>query len=154
MCKSDGEAVGNQVSCTSSQQLSLIRQCTAAALNIEASITLGGGCDSILAEIGEAYDIPDLYNTCCTEICNGAERGQDISSSHCIDAIDTFNNSYDTLVGYEEFCPNTLTCSDGSTLVTESPCNADSSLCDASKDNDWVNPGRAFGPPINPKKCE
>lgn len=76
---------------TSPQQLQLIRQCTAAALNIAASADLGGSC---------ASDYPGLttmFDSCCADICTSQLSGSEIGSTGCIEWLDAFNNSEDSL---------------------------------------------------------
>ncbi|MDX1776239.1 MAG: hypothetical protein R3297_06630, partial [Desulfobulbales bacterium] len=81
------------------QQIQLIRQCTAAALNAKASMMLGGSCASF--DIGYDFDdFADAFATCCTEGCAQGEVG-----ANCIKALDDFNNweSEDELI-WEDMC--------------------------------------------------
>jgi hypothetical protein len=157
LCKNNDEATHNQVKCTSDQQLSLIRQCTAAFINLSITDELGGSCSDRLQEIGTRFHITDLLGTCCdaASICTSAASGQTISSSGCIDAVAAFNADSNTFIPPVSLCPATLTCKDGSTLETGDPnCAADSSTCSEAGSNNWVNPGRSLGAAVNPKKCE
>jgi hypothetical protein len=152
LCKNNQDAKENN---TSDQQLSLIRQCTAAALNIMASQDLGGSCTSRLDESGAAFGIENLYAACCglppnesiitSSVCTAGETGTEISASRCIDAIDAFNQDSNTLNGFYDYCPNTLSCTDGTMLVKTQPCNADSSACQIANGNGCVNPDRNLG---------
>lgn len=127
LCIRNGEA---RSAGTSMQQLQLIRQCMAAVLNVEASNSNTGNCD------GDYPGLNDLIADCCGTdltqgLCNtGASAGQ-ISASGCIDALDAFNNSGDTMDPFGPFL---------------SPGPADPSSCRAAKKNKWVNPGRNLGP--------
>jgi hypothetical protein len=76
-----------------SQQGQLVRQCTAALLNVAVTEEEGGNCTG---------DYPSLAGTlaaCCTGedalVCGGMPMGYD--TGYCIDMLDAFNNSYDTL---------------------------------------------------------
>ena len=122
MCRNAGDAAANS---TSPQQLQLIRQCTAAALNFAASAAGGGNCS------GHTSDIVDVLASCCDDLCNSGASGPSISSSLCIERIDAFNNSNDTLPAFGPFI---------------SPGPADPTYCQESNGNGWVNPGRNLGP--------
>ncbi len=76
----------------SPQEAQLVRQCAAAALNVAASESLGGSCETLLTSA--------RFAECCTA-CGGS--GSDIAASGCIEDLDAFNNSRDTLLeGGEE----------------------------------------------------
>ncbi|MCU0224246.1 MAG: hypothetical protein MUF27_09270 [Acidobacteria bacterium] len=112
MCISGQDAKGAK---TSMQQLQLVRQCMAANLNLAASAAGGGSCDSAIgARIAE----------CCASLCNSGAAGNTISRSMCIEDIDEFNNSADSLEPYGPFL---------------SPGPADPSSCKSSRGNGWVN---------------
>ena len=160
LCKNNFDAKNND---TSNQQLSLIRQCTAAALNIAASGDLGGSCDKRLRKKGRLFDISDLFATCCgiapvaladsaapadpaVSICEAGLRGQAISATSCIDALDAFNQDSNTIPDFSDYCPNTLTCADGSTLVKSPPCKGNPTDCGLANGNGAVNSGRNLGP--------
>ncbi|HLW79295.1 MAG TPA: hypothetical protein VKU44_06815, partial [Terriglobia bacterium] len=83
---------------TSPQQLQLIRQCTAAALNLVAagdgSVTVGeGSCE------GLDPGITTTYESCCDElgasVCNEGATKATINASACITELDAFNNQFD-----------------------------------------------------------
>lgn len=112
MCISGQDAKGAK---TSMQQLQLVRQCMAANLNLAASAAGGGRCGgAIEARIAE----------CCASLCNSGAAGNTISRSMCIEDIDEFNNSADSLEPYGPFL---------------SPGPADPSSCKSSRGNGWVN---------------
>jgi hypothetical protein len=112
MCISGQDAKGAK---TSMQQLQLVRQCMAANLNLAASRAGGGSCDgTIEARIAE----------CCSSLCNSGAAGNTISNSMCIEDIDEFNNSADSLAPYGSFL---------------SPGPADPASCKSSRGNGWVN---------------
>ena len=130
MCFSGQDAKGAK---TSPQQLQLVRQCMAANLNVAASFAGGGACGSAIeARIAE----------CCASLCTSGARGTTISNSMCIEDLDEFNNSADTLEPYGSFL---------------SPGPADPTSCKASRGNGWVNKiddqddKRKLGPPISGK---
>lgn len=75
--------------------LQLVRQLTAAKLNIAASATNEGTCDTV-----GGVDIDALIERCeAAALCgdSGAKGGKLITASGCIEALDVFNNSDDTL---------------------------------------------------------
>jgi hypothetical protein len=123
LCKNAKDAQRND---TSVQQLSLIRACTAAALNLKVSELNGGNCEADFPGINA------LIDTCCTDICNGGLDGNFISETGCIGTIDAFNNMYDSMEPFDPFI---------------SPGPADPDLCKSSRGNGWVNPDRDLGPP-------
>lgn len=97
------------------QQLQLVRQCMAANLNLAASQAGGGSCGgAVEARIAE----------CCASLCNSGAAGNAISNSMCIEDIDEFNNSADSLAPYGSFL---------------SPGPADPASCKSSRGNGWVN---------------
>ena len=110
---------------TSPQQLQLIRQCTAAALNIAASADNGGNCGSDFPEL------EDLLEECCDNLCNSAAEPSEISDSGCIEDLDVFNNSPDTLVPVPDLFLN--------------PPDATPADCGEANGNGFVNPGRFLG---------
>ncbi len=99
----------------SNQQAQLVRQCAAAALNLVASEDLGGSC-------GESATA--LFDRCCTS-CDTVGAG-------CIDDLDAFNNSRDTLLG--ESGGEISLCKAGP------PCNAEPGQCKLARDNGVINP--------------
>jgi hypothetical protein len=107
----DGKVLGPQLT-------QLVRQCTAAALNIAASAEGGGNCST---------NFPNLTNqmaNCCSaeSVCTGFPN-DNFTVNSCIEILDAFNNSIDTL---EPFGP----------FVTPGP--ADSSVCRDSRNNGVV----------------
>jgi hypothetical protein len=89
-----------KASSTSPQQLQLIRQCTAAALNFVLS---GGGSLSAGASSCEGLDagITNTFNTCCdalgASVCNESASPATIDASNCITLLDAFNNQFDNV---------------------------------------------------------
>jgi hypothetical protein len=71
------------------QETQLIRQCTAAALNVAATLAEGGNCAS-------DTNIATVFAACCDadSVCTGVDTGYSISE--CIYLVDEFNNSMDT----------------------------------------------------------
>jgi len=138
LCISNNDAKPNN---TSMQQLQLIRQCTAAALNFAATIAGGGSCDSVPSK---NLTIKDVYAVCCESLCTSGASGPLISASQCIDLIDAFNQDStstldcSTMTGltYNIFCPS----------LGANGYNANSNICSASNGNGYVNPGRNLGP--------
>ena len=122
MCKNPWDSRANG---TSPQQLSLIRACTAAALNFAASAEGGGNCSS------HTTDIVEVLDYCCNALCTAGLPGQMISNTMCIEMVDDFNNSNDTLAPFGPFV---------------SPGPAAPAYCSESTGNGWVNPGRNLGP--------
>jgi hypothetical protein len=108
----DGQILGPQLT-------QLVRQCTAAALNIAASIEGGGNCSTDFPNLTEQFD------ACCgsdPSICTGDEV-EDFTITGCIETLDAFNNSIDTLDPFGDFL---------------SPGPADSSICRDARNNDVV----------------
>jgi len=118
---------------TSPQQLQLARQCMAATLNVAASSRGGGNCDATQSTAG----VNALINRCCNTLCPSGAMARDITASGCIDALDAFNNSADTLATYGPF-------------VNPGPAN--STQCSAASGNGFVNrpalsgDARTYGP--------
>lgn len=104
----------------SPQEAQLVRQCAAAALNVAASAALDGSCE-------EALD-PDRFAECCTT-CGGA--GAEIAASGCIEDLDAFNNSADTLL--EDSSEISLCHALGLS------CAAEPAACKAARGNGFVN---------------
>jgi len=103
----------------SPQQAQLVRQCAAAALNIAASDALGGSCEDTKGF--------DRFAECCSaEACAAVPEG-------CIDDLDEFNNSTDTLVddgGDVDLCQ---------ALELGPPCDADPEQCQTANGNAFIN---------------
>jgi hypothetical protein len=107
----DGQVLGPQLT-------QLVRQCTAAALNIAASTEGGGNCSS------EFPNLDAQMAACCSaqSACTGeAPAGFTVNS--CIELLDAFNNSVDTLAPFDPFV---------------SPGPADSSVCRDARNNGVV----------------
>ena len=113
---------------TSPQQLQLIRQCTAAALNLATSDQASLQCET------EFPGITATFNSCCvgpTSTCDSGKTGQQISESGCIEALDTFNNfSASTGDDFPDFLVNS---------------SAEPEQCQIANGNGFVNPGRNLG---------
>jgi hypothetical protein len=118
---------------TSPQQLQLIRQCSAAALNLAATAAGDGNCEA---------DYPGITLTfadCCSTLCNSGASGSTISDSACIEALDAFNNSNDTMSCPDSpfpFCPG----------LGSNGFHAEPHVCKDATGNGFVNPGRNLGP--------
>lgn len=86
---------------TNMHYLQLVRQLTAAKLNIAASATDEGTCDTV-----GGVDIDALIERCeSLTLCGdtGAKAGKLIAASGCIEQLDAFNNSDDTLEVFGPF---------------------------------------------------
>jgi len=148
---------------TTPQQLQLIRQCTAAALNFAATLAGEGDCSNVEVPMWNGYEwvidgqtIADVFDECCDAIslCTANACGQTISNSKCIERLDWFNNldgDYDTLncdtmdtssLTYSIFCPSL-----GANGYSATPDN-----CSEANGNGCVNdrngtaPGKGLGP--------
>jgi hypothetical protein len=98
-----------------SQQAQLVRQCVAAELNVAATLEGGGDC------LGDRPGLGDLIEGCCgvESICTGdVANGFNVGS--CIDQLDAFNNSNDSIATFAPF---------------NGPGPADPSYCQAAKGN-------------------
>jgi hypothetical protein len=127
LCFSNPDAAAND---TSPQQLQLIRECTAAYFNRDATRYLGGNCQCDL-------DLNGLLGECCVDICRDGLSGPAIGETECIERLDAFNNSEDT-----------LPLEPGDPFIRPGP--ADSSLCRDANGDGIVNLPRNLGPP-NPE---
>jgi hypothetical protein len=107
----DGQILGPQLT-------QLVRQCTAAALNIAASAEGGGNCSSQFPNLDRQMD------ACCgaQSACTGSPSGG-FTVNSCIEILDAFNNSVDTLAPFGPFI---------------SPGPADSSVCRDARNNGVV----------------
>lgn len=112
---------------TSPQQLQLIRQCTAAALNIAATQSGEGDCEA------QVEGLTARMAECCgaDSLCDSGASPSDISGSGCIEFLDAFNNLDDTLDPFGPFM---------------SPGPANPEECQEANGNGFVNPGRDLGP--------
>jgi hypothetical protein len=130
LCESNQDAVSNNVQKTSDQQLQLIRQCTAAAINMKLS-----GNGDVAAGLQACSSFPNIATTfgnCCvgpTSVCDSGQTAQFISNSGCIGTLDAFNNQFDNISFPDGF-------------VNES---ANPTACGVANGNHWVNPGRNLG---------
>ena len=104
----DGQILGPQLT-------QLVRQCTAAALNIKASAANGGDCE------GES-NIGTVFDSCCDAVSACTGDATALNVNQCIGLLDTFNNSEDTL----------------SIPAFQSPGRASPRQCQASKGNGVV----------------
>jgi hypothetical protein len=98
MCMSGDDAAKAGVN---TKYLQLVRQLTAAKLNIAASATNEGTCDVV-----GGVDIDALIERCETAALCGdtaPKAGKAISASRCIELLDAFNNSEDTLETFGPF---------------------------------------------------
>lgn len=151
---------------TSPQQLQLIRQCTAAALNQAASLDNEGDCGGTPLD---STNFGDVFDDCCNVLCTSEATGTQISESGCIELLDQFNNSTDTLGGQ---CVNGTCTVGGAACMSDEQCapapfnnlgqamcpvpdmsepeltdacSAQSARCSLANDNGFVNP-RDLGP--------
>lgn len=98
MCESGVDA---KLAGVNTQYLQLIRQLTAAKLNVAASAIGGGTCASV-----GGVDIDALIARCdVSALCGdtGPKGGKLIAASGCIEQLDAFNNSEDTLAPFGPF---------------------------------------------------
>ncbi len=111
-------SVGRDSQILGPQLTQLVRQCTAAALNIAASAEGGGNCSTQFPNLARQM------TACCSarSACTGVETA-DFTVESCIEILDAFNNSVDTLPPFGDF---------------GSPGPAESELCRESRNNDVV----------------
>jgi hypothetical protein len=96
----------DQTGGTSSQQFQLVRQCAAAALNLQASLQLELSCSTAAIDGAIPFaDIQARFDTCCgvgvpadgagfvRGICNSDKTVAQINASGCIGYLDNFNNA-------------------------------------------------------------
>jgi hypothetical protein len=110
---------------TSGHQLRLIRQCTAAELNLAATEAGGGSCETAFPGSNQ------VIAWCCDELCSSNASRADIRASGCIEILEAFNNLPDTLAPFESLMQP------GPALPME---------CRESMGNGFVNPNRDLGP--------
>jgi hypothetical protein len=111
-------SVGRDHDILGPQLTQLVRQCTAAALNIAASTEGGGNCSA------QFPNLDQQMAACCSaqSACTGnAPAGFTVES--CIETLDAFNNSIDTLPPFGPFIGSQ---------------RADSSVCRDSRNNGVV----------------
>jgi hypothetical protein len=111
-------SVGKDHKILGAQLTQLVRQCTAAALNIAASVEGGGNCSTSFPNLTEQFA------TCCGDmsVCTGLVDDE-FTINSCIETLDAFNNSIDTLDPFGPFL---------------SPGPADSSICQDARNNGVV----------------
>jgi hypothetical protein len=113
---------------TSPPQLQLLRQCAAAALNLTAGASAGGSCEASFPGTNM------LFEQCCggaDPVCSSGATAQEIAASGCIEKLDAFNNSTDTMAAFGPFV---------------SPGPATPEECRDANGNGVVNTGRSLGP--------
>lgn len=101
MCVSGVDAKNAKPTASNMNYLQLVRQLTAAKLNVKASATAGGTCDMV-----GGVNIDALIARCeAAALCgdSGPKGGSLITASGCIDQLDAFNNSTDTLAPFGPF---------------------------------------------------
>ena len=108
-------SVGRDHTILGPQLTQLVRQCTAAALNISASAANGGDCE------GES-NIGIVFDSCCDAVSACTGDATNLTVNQCIGLLDTFNNSNDTL----------------QIPAFQSPGRANPSVCRDSKGNGVV----------------
>ncbi len=128
---------------TSPQQLQLIRQCTAVALNFAVCTAGGGSCADLVLSNGQM--IAQVFDTCCdaVSLCVSQASGSTISASGCIELLDEFSSiagidctSLDQSSDvFAAFCPS----------LGANGFKANPAPCNAAKGNGFVNP-RPLGP--------
>jgi hypothetical protein len=109
-------SVGTDGKILGQQETQLIRQCTAALLNVKTTEVLGGSCE------GAFLGLTDLLDACCDgdSVCTGATvPGFTVGS--CSDQVDAFNSTESNTITFP---------------FDTGP--ADSSICRASKGNGVV----------------
>jgi hypothetical protein len=101
------------------QQLQLMRQCAAAALNLAATEFFDGDCDGTVPFTNGGIEA--RIDFCCNTLCPSCSSDKSQIGS-CISDLDFFNNFDDNELDETELCPNTL-------LGTAPPCDADPEAC-------------------------
>src|SRR5262249_43527545 len=129
---------------TGPQNLQLLRQCTAAALNIQATLDAQGDCRA-QPSLDPHRTIGDVYDACCNnsqgpeDFCKGAVPplmgGPTIGQ--CIDLLDAFNNS--DFGGNELAIPSTFPSSQDFGRGYFPPGPADSATCQEANGNGFTN---------------
>ncbi len=91
-------SVGNDHTILGPELTQLVRQCTAALLNVAASASGGGNCP------GDLPFLASLLEGCCgaDSVCTG-DPVAGLTVQSCIDQLDAFNNSPDTLPPFGPF---------------------------------------------------
>lgn len=147
LCFNGGDA---RTASTSTQQLMLVRQCTAAQLNLAATRAGGGDCSTWKAEDQErddtsALNIVQRITDCCETTCPSGMSGPRLDKTGCIEDLREFNRSKSTMSPFGPFV---------------SPGHGDKNLCRAAKGNGFVNRTdatghtRTYGPKGKSKECD
>jgi hypothetical protein len=91
-------SVGRDSRILGPQLTQLVRQCTAAALNIASSTAGGGNCSTTFPNLDKEFA------ACCSarSACTGFPS-DDFTVNSCIETLDAFNNSVDTLPPFGPF---------------------------------------------------
>jgi hypothetical protein len=114
------------------QNLQLVRQCTAAQLNLAATQAAEGDCNSEISGIEQRID-----ECCMPHQCTASADA--ISASGCIGDLDAFNNA--DFGGNELAIPDTFPSSNGTGTAGNFPRGrADSSTCREANGNGFINP--------------
>jgi hypothetical protein len=154
LCENNNEAKFGTSPPTSSQNTQLMRQCAAAALNLQASQQLELTCEN--ATVGGAIPFDDIearFASCCgvgvpgdadfaRGVCNNNSTPTQVTGSGCIDYLDAFNNaSFNQGDGDDSLAD--LAGPDWNDVETEQCQIADSNhfLNDSNE-----NSGRSYGP--------
>jgi len=141
LCFSSKDAKANN---TSSQKLQLIRQCTAAKLNLKITEMFNGDCSTAYIS-SNGINIEERINYCCESVCPDASSDKAIIGSNCIEDLTEFNyytNTSDPLDSME-LCPNTM-------LGTTKPCSSSPSYCNKASGNGIINDRSRPNPCITP----
>lgn len=125
MCSVGKDAKSNNLGSTTNTHVQLLRQCTAAALNIAATQAGGAQCRTV-SDTNNLL-IAEVFDSCCNTLCTSDPTEGDINASGCIDDLDEFNNSDDIPFDWDGDDP----------FVSPGP--ADSSQCRSSKNNGFLN---------------
>jgi hypothetical protein len=113
------------------QNLQLVRQCTAAQLNLAATEAAQGDCGTEIAGIVER-----IAECCMVDQCTASAA--DISGSGCIDDLDAFNKSW--FGGNELPIPDAFPTSKGTGVRGNfPPGRGDSSTCREANGNGFIN---------------
>jgi hypothetical protein len=138
----DAKAAG-----TSMQQLQLIRQCAVAEINFAVSEEAGGSCEN--EPVGQGMTIGTVMAACCDSLCTSQAAGPTISESGCIELLDEFNNSQDTIAAqpepFDALGSSTCPVPAGAEGDLSDTCGGQPTYCQAANGNGFVNP-RDLGP--------
>jgi hypothetical protein len=113
------------------QNLQLVRQCTAATLNLAATLEADGDCDTEIPGISQTIE-----NCCSRDLCTATASA--ISDSECIETLDAFNNA--DFGGIDFGTPEVFPTSKGTGMAGNfPPGRADSSTCREANGNGFIN---------------